>query len=176
MDVLEIYKNSFDPAAYMKNCEIPALWICGANDASFSLDCNQRCADLSKGKTSFSWRANLTHGQQPGDGSGLPEIFAFADYIVKGEDSTLLRIDAGALSDGVITVKAQNSVGIKSAKLYWSEFPGEYWHDSGNVWTGEDCTINGTEITVNVPGNAVFAFVEIVDENNNVISSKVFAF
>jgi len=174
-DNMEIYKTRFDPSVYMKYCNIPTLWLCGANDFAFSLYCNQRSADLSKGNKRFSWRANLVHGQQPGDGSGLPEIFAFADYIVKGEDSTLLRVNEGTLEDGIITVTAQNEVGIQNAKLFYSEYPSEYWHDPGNTWYSEDATVDGGTITVEVPENAVFAFIQITDANGNFVSSRLFA-
>ena len=172
---LEIYRKSFDPSAYMSNCSIPTLWICGANDHAFSLDCNQRCADLSKGKTYFSWRASLTHGQQPGDGSGLPEIFMFADYIVKGEDE-LLRVEEGAAENEKIILRTENDVQVKKAQLFYSNYPLEYWHDSGNMWTCVDATVTGNTIEVDVPSDALFAFVQITDENDKIVSSRLFSF
>ena len=173
---MEKYAKSFDPAAYTPYSNLPTLWICGANDHAFSLYCNQRSADLCKGEARFSWRASLTHGQQPGDGNGLPEIFDFANYIVKGEDDKLLRIDEGTFSEGVVTVNTQNSVGVKKAKLFWSENPAEYWHDSGNVWVEEEVTVNGSVLTATVPETAVFAFMQITDNNDKVVSSRLFNF
>lgn len=172
---LDIYKKSFDPAAYTPFSNLPTLWICGANDAYFSCYCNQRAADLCQGDSYFSWRISLTHGQQPGDGSGISEIFDFANYIVKGEDN-LLRINEGVAENGVVTVTVQNSVSVKKASLYYSMYPVEYWHDSGNVWFEKEVSVNGNSLTADIPENAVFAFMQITDENDKVVSSRVFAF
>lgn len=171
----EIYTQYFDPSVYMSRANIPMLWIAGANDASFSLACNQKSADLNQNTNAFSWRAKLTHGQQPGDGSGLPEIFLFADSITKGKDE-LLRVSEGTVEDGSVHVQTLNDVKIESAYLYWSSYPLEYWHDAGNVWEREDVSVEENSLTVSVPDTAVFAFIEIADENGNIVSSRLFTF
>ena len=172
---LEIYRKSFDPSAYMGNCTIPTLWFCGANDYAFSIGCTQRCADLSKGETYFSWRASLTHGQQPGDGSGLPEIFLFADLMVKGT-SSLPLVDEGTAKDGKITVTCENGAEIASAKLFYSNYPLEYWHDPGNTWNSQDATVQGNTLEVEIPSDALFAFMQITDSNGYIVSSRLFSF
>ena len=172
---LEIYRKSFDPSAYMGNCTIPTLWFCGANDYAFSIGCTQRCADLSKGETYFSWRASLTHGQQPGDGSGLPEIFLFADLMVKGT-SSLPLVDEGTAKDGKITVTCENGAEIASAKLFYSNYPLEYWHDPGNTWNSQDATVQGNTLEVEIPSDALFAFMQITYSTGYIVSSILFSF
>lgn len=170
---LEIYREKFDPAVYMKNCEIPLMWIAGADDHAFSLDCNQRCADLSKGENAFSWRGHLVHGQQPGDGSGIPEIFLFADRMVYGTDDAIVRIDEGTMSEDAITVNVLNDVGVESAYVYYSANPLELWHDL-NIWTEAPAAVSDGVITVAKPADALYAFVEVTDEFGNIVSSRCF--
>lgn len=172
----EIYVSSFDPSAYMKFCAAPILWICGANDFAFSIACNQKCADGNKSINAYSWRANLTHGQEQGNGSTLPEIFRFVDYVVKGNDDFLIRVSEGEINDGVITVNVLNSVAVDSAKLYWSNHPLEFWHEGTNVWIEEEVDVNGGAIIAQVPDGGVYGFIEIVDGNGNKISSRLFSF
>ena len=171
---LEIYREKFDPSVYMKNCEIPLMWFAGADDHAFSLDCNQRCADLSKGDNYFSWRSHLVHGQQPGDGTGLPEIFLFADRIVHGTDDEILRIDEGTMNGDTITVNIQNDVGVKNAYLYYSSNPLELWH-SANIWNEAEAAVSGNTVTASKPADALYAFVQITDEFGNIVSSRCFA-
>ena len=171
---LNIYRERFAPAAYMKNCEIPLMWFAGANDFAFSLACNQKCADLNKGKNFFSWRDRLTHGQQPGDGSGLPEIFDFADYQVSGAE--MLRADEGTFENGTISLNVSGASGKIKAELFWSSYPLEYWHDSGNVWTRGEAACENGKVTVSVPEEALFAFVKVTDEDGGVVSSRCFSF
>lgn len=172
---LAIYAERFDPAVYVKRANLPMLWVAGANDHAFSLACNQKSADGNKGKNTYSWREKLTHGQQPGDGSGIPEIFAFADSVVKGED-TLLRSDGGNVADGTVTLTLENDAGVVSAALYWSAYPLEYWHDSSNVWERAEVTVSGKTVTAAVPDGAVYGFIAVTDENGYQTSSRCFAF
>ena len=171
---LAIYRERFDPSVYMKHCKIPMFWLAGANDHAFSLACNQKCADLNQGRNTYSWRGKLTHGQQPGDGSGLPEIFVFADEMTKSEKG-LLRVSEGEVQSGGISLRVEN-VGAAKADFYWSSYPLEYWHDAMNVWERESVAIDGDTLRTAVPQTAVFGFVEITDENGNIVSSRLFTF
>ena len=135
---------------------------------------NQKCADLNKGKNFFSWRDRLTHGQQPGDGSGLPEIVDFADYQVSGAE--MLRADEGTFENGTISLNVSGASGKIKAELFWSSYPLEYWHDSGNVWTRGEAACENGKVTVSVPEEALFAFVKVTDEDGSVVSSRCFSF
>lgn len=172
---LKLYRERFDPAAYMKRADLPMLWLAGADDASFSVACNQKCADLNAGNNSFSWREKLIHGQQPGDGSGLPEIFAFADSVVFGKEE-MLRLDEGEFSDGKIRMQALNDVGISHAEVYYSSYPLEYWHDSGNVWSRAAVVVDGKNLSAEIPGDALFAFIKATDSNGYIVSGRCFSF
>lgn len=173
-DALAIYRDRFDPSAYMKNADIPLMWFTGVNDFAFSIANNQKCADLNDGKNYFSWRDRLTHGQQPGDGTGLPEIFDFANYQVFYTE--MLRAEEGEVNDGTITTTVIGGTGELKAELFWSSYPQEYWHDSGNVWTREDATVANGSVTASVPAEAVFAFVKVTDGAGKVVSSRMFSF
>ena len=172
---LAIYAERFDPSVYVKRANLPMLWVAGADDHAFSLACNQKSADGNKGNNTYSWREKLTHGQQPGDGSGIPEVFAFADRVIKGED-TMLRSDGGRAADGNVTLTAENEVGVISAALYWTSYPLEYWHDPLNVWERAEATVSGKTITAAVPDGAVYGFIDVTDENGYRTSSRCFAF
>lgn len=76
----EGWDQLWDPARYARNCRVPTFWVIGTNDPCFPLDTFVRTA-LDAGQAQFSVKLRLPHNQKFGQ---APEVYAFADSIVKG--------------------------------------------------------------------------------------------
>ena len=85
---------AFDPSHYLGAARGPALWVAGTNDQFFPLDSLQKSYRLPKGPRTLCIRLRMPHGGE--EGSKAPEIFAFADSIVKSGAPLATVSDQGA--------------------------------------------------------------------------------
>ena len=171
----DFYTNNLDPSVYLKNANLDMLWITGINDPAFSIGCNQMASNLNKGTNRYSWRSMLVHGQEQGNGSQLPEIFDFADDVVNGTNK-LFSVIEKSKEDDKIVLQIDSSRTIQTIKCYYSSYPLEYWHDQSNVWESFEIQMVDGQITINIPTEAVFLFVEVTDSAGYKMSSKMYSF
>lgn len=169
-DMLEVYSTYFDPAAYASKIKTPIFFVQGVNDFAFSPVQKQKTANLiNKEYVFYSYREFMTHGQE--FGSEPKELFAFAKRIVKEEDN-MLSIKEKKLFDYEYEIEKNNDIGIKNAYLFWTT-DDEY--NIRNVdWYRNDLVESNGVIKVVIPETATYGFVEIVDENDYVISSQFY--
>ena len=169
-NMLSEYQKKFDPSAYLKDVNIPTFWVQGVNDAAFSPIQKQKAADLiTKTDVFYAYYANMSHGQE--HGSSRPELFAFADSIVK-EENAIIHVVEESYDDSSLSLKSINGVNIQEAYLFWTDST-EYEIRLAQ-WYRENVTITNNIINVNIPAEAQFFFVEIKDQHGNVVSSKFY--
>jgi dienelactone hydrolase len=77
------YRTKWDPSAHLPFAKMPMLWVNGVADPVFQIDIFAKSAKTAGGPSSMCLRPFLAHGH--GNGwEDAPEIWAFADNIVKG--------------------------------------------------------------------------------------------
>ena len=62
----DFYNRFFDPQAYLKEINIPILFIAGADDVAFTMQSRKKTTDNMTCEKFFSYRKNLPHGHSAG--------------------------------------------------------------------------------------------------------------
>ncbi|MGI6359437.1 MAG: alpha/beta hydrolase family protein [Acholeplasmatales bacterium] len=169
-NMLSEYQKKFDPSAYLKDVKIPTFWVQGVNDFAFSPVQKQKATDLiTKTDVFYAYHTNMQHGQE--HGSSCPELFAFADSIVN-EGNTIIKIIEDIYIETTLSLKSINGVNIQEAYLFWTDST-EYEIRSAQWYRG-NATITDNIISVNIPTEAQFFFVEVKDQYGNIVSSKFY--
>lgn len=107
-------KKSWDPSNFIKNADLPILWMNGDRDGNFSLTSTTKSAALAGEHSTVSIIPNFSHDHSAT--WNRPECYAFADSVVKnGMDLIKGRVEVNGLQATAIT--SRNAV---SATMYYS--------------------------------------------------------
>jgi dienelactone hydrolase len=116
----------WDASVYLPETRIPMLWVSGARDPFFPLPALQKSYRLpaARRQQTLCIRVGMQHGS---DHSRKPqEIYAFAQYILKGE-SALTKILDHSRENNIARVSFTSPVPLKQAKLNYTTDSGQ-WH------------------------------------------------
>ena len=157
----------WDAKNFLPSARLPILWVTGSNDHFFPLDSLQRGYDLTTRPPRLAIRVRMSHGHPP---AGDPaEVRAFADHYAFGKPA--LPELVASCSDGRISVK-WNGFGRKVARaeLVYTVSTDADW-EKRNYET-MPVPFAESSLSVDVPSNAVLAWVNLTFDDKIIASTR----
>ncbi|MBU2929882.1 alpha/beta hydrolase family protein [Winogradskyella psychrotolerans] len=179
---LEEKKKFWDPAHQFTVGSVPTLWVNGDSDAHFSLNITSHSFEVTEDHAFMSVHPSMRHGHPPGwKPNEVPEIYAFADYMLKGKGFPLGQIIKQPIGRK-IKIKYISEVPLTEATVYYlneeltyRKIPKDAKHPQPNDWQKMAATINAKKHTVKakLPKEIKTYYVNLKDERGLIISSKL---
>ncbi|MDO6792079.1 prolyl oligopeptidase family serine peptidase [Tamlana sp. 1_MG-2023] len=174
-------KKFWDPARQFSKAKVSTLWVNGDSDAHFSLNITSHSFDVTKDHAFMSIHHGMKHGHPPGwRPNEVPEIYAFADYILKGKSPGLGRITKQP-SERKSVVKYASEVPVVKATLYYQKEPLTYTklegekHPHPGTWFSIPLTLQTKDksVAVELPKDCKTYYVNLEDERGFIISTQL---
>ena len=156
-------KQTWDTTEPMKLSNTPMLWVTGNRDEAFGLDAPTACYNVAQNGF-MAIKPALTHGQRQGAEPG--ELLTFADAVT-GRGNQIIKINQiPSKENNTMSLKIGTEVTLNSIKIYYVT---DKYYKANSVWktkaVGFDET-DLTEIQVEFPATATYAYVSITFNNN----------
>jgi len=173
-------KKYWDPAEQFKNSVIPTLWVNGDSDGHFSINITSKSYELTKDHGYLSIHPNMKHGHKRGwDPEIVPEIYAFANYILKGEVGFCGILEQPFGRKGKL--KYQSPSTIIEATVYYLDEPLTYReiagqkHGGPKTWQTVKAIVNNDKnlISYELPAECQTYYINLKDDRGHIISSKL---
>jgi dienelactone hydrolase len=156
----------WDPSVYIKDAEMPTLWING-QDAHFPLDSfMQSYADVG-GSRFLRLQIGMAHSHQAG--WAPEEIYRFADSVV-GQGVPLAAVAAPVREGHAICAAYISEVEIVRAELCYTRNGGEWLR---REWRSSAAISDGARVRADLPAGTVACFFNLVDNRGGLNSSPV---
>jgi len=170
-------KRYWDPANYFVKSKMPTLWVNGDIDAHFSINITSQSYDLIKKNARICIHPSMPHGHNTGwDSTKVPEIYTFADHILKKKGAGIGRVlkQPKGLK---VKLSFESKVAIKEANIYYLEKDLSYTNENkkfgpGN-WKVIKAVVKGNTITGQLPDSCKNYYVNLKDIKGNIISSQL---
>jgi cephalosporin-C deacetylase-like acetyl esterase len=156
----------WDPSQYIGYATMPVFFLNGTNDRYYYLSPFSKTAELAKNKK-IRIEVNMHHSHE--DGAGPKEIGVFIDHYLKGGEP-LPAIRLLELRDGFVNAKTEASTGIRSSELIYSC---DTASNENRTWQKLPVEIVKNEFSIEVPDSAKLYFIQVIDNNGNMITSNV---
>lgn len=172
-------RAAWDPARYFAGTQMPVLWVNGDQDAHFSVDITSRSQLAVKRNSFLCIHPAMPHGHQPGwDPRSVPEIYAFADHILK-HGAPLPRVVYQSASGTNFVVKYRSPSLITNVVVWFVREPLSYqatnrmspafkWHH-----LSADINPHTRTVTVAVPADAKAYYVNLTDARGLIASANL---
>lgn len=172
----------WDPARYFKHGSVPTLWVNGDSDGHFSVNATSHCFETTSDHANLSIHPSMEHGHGPGwDPKRVPEIYAFADQILKGQGEPLARIVKQPVGRS-IDLEYLSATPIESATVYYLNEALTYRqpegqpnakHERPGPWLELDAQVDASHCRVRaqLPASAKTYYVNLKDSRGCRISS-----
>jgi len=165
-------RKLWEPSEFLKNADMPVLWVNGDTDYNFSLTSTSKSAELTGDDTYVSII--------PGYGHYLdllwqtPSIFAFADSMVK-DGTPLIR---GQVAVNGSTATATTDRAAVSATMYYTTAEEFTYNSSTGKANFSFTTVttdaeNTTSFTFEIPSDATKLYVVFTDADGNSTSTTL---
>ena len=158
----------WDPRHFLPLSKTPFLWVDGSNDFAYPMDSLQKSYRSLSSPYSLCVRLRMPHGHGAA-GENPAEILAFADQSVRG-GKKLPTI--GTLRRNGSKVSVPYSAGeyrIQRAVLNYTTDTGRW---QKRLWQETPATLGEQTVTAELPSNTTVYYVNLVTEENLVISSE----
>jgi hypothetical protein len=165
-DQFRDYRTKWDPSAHLPYAKMPMLWLNGSNDGTFPMDIFQRSALAAPGPRTLCVRFRWLHGHGPG--WKRPEIYAFADSIVKG-GTPLPTAGRPEVEAGTDRVRCKTTGKIDRAALCYTT-DGGLWQN--RYWDNAACEIGEDEVTSRLPEKTTVFYFNVKNESGCLVSSE----
>ncbi len=140
------YRSKWDPSAHLAAAKMPMLWVSGVADPVFQVNIFTKSVKTASGPSSLCLRPFLAHGH--GNGwEDAPEIYTFADNIVKGGPA-LPRVARPETQAGNGIVHAKFKGEFTEAWVYFTT-SGGLWKD--RKWNFIQCNLTKDELVARTP-------------------------
>jgi dienelactone hydrolase len=168
--LLNQWLKQWDPAKYLNNSQIPALWINGTNDITFPLKSTFRSADLVNAPKCFKIIPEMphAHGEVSED---IPEIFEFAE-IINSNSSLPIKFSDYNLEKNKLKIDFKSERKIFKTKLNFTRAAGTWCDRKWTACKGE-VDNNSQTLTATLPYGSTAAFFNTYDENGYIWSSPL---
>lgn len=173
-------KKFWDPARQFASGSVPILWVNSDSDGHFSLNCTSHSFEIASDHSFLTIHPNMPHGHKAGWNIKLvPEIYTFADNILKGEKPGLGRITKQPKGRKV-SLTFESETAIKEATVYYLNEKLTYRkpdpksiHFGPGPWLSLPAEVDKSNNTVEaeLPETAVSYYVNLKDERGFIISS-----
>ena len=165
----DFYMNNWEPSLYIPLQDLPTLFINGTNDKHFTMNSFTKSFNTSKSEKYLRIEHNMRHGHAPGWNS--KEIYAFANYVVaNGKSPILVKLE---MADNNSVLYSVNNT-IKKAKLYYTSQVND-WGEKNYEWKESllPVTVSNNQIHAQIPSDALYIFLNVYDETDNMYSSSM---
>lgn len=178
---LSYQRDYFSPAATkalwsasekFNKVKFPVFWVGWTNDPNFSIQSNSLSYEATKSTGSIlSMKMDWSHGHS--SGWLLPDIYRFADSVVKGGvPLTKCVTEPAGTRSFSFTVKKPSDANSVTAKAYYLTEKMTYSMNGtltstfkvrtiDQQWLSVNCNVSGNTVTGVLPSNAVSYYVEI---------------
>jgi dienelactone hydrolase len=158
----------WDPSSYLAHAAMPFCWITGSNDFAYTFNALQKSYRLPTGPRTLAIRLRMPHGH--GDaGEAPPEVFAFADSILK-QGEPLLRLSAVNRDGARVSATVTGARPIAKAELNWTKDTGAW---PARIWQAVPATVGPAGmLTATIPEGATVYYLNVFDDRNCVVSTE----
>jgi dienelactone hydrolase len=161
--------SRWDPPVYLKDADMPMLWVTGTNDFAYYMNSLQKTYRLPKGKVSLCIRIRMPHGHG-GAGENPEEIHAFANSFLKS-GPPLATVSKISLQNTQARATFTVQTPITQGELVFTKDKG-LWPD--RFWQSIPADIDSKSQTVSASlpdGTTVFYF-NLTDTRNLIVSTE----
>jgi len=173
-------KKFWDPARHFASGSVPTLWVNGDSDGHFSIDITSRSFETTRDHAFLTIHPGMPHGHYPGwRPDAVPEIYAFADQILKGESPGLGRITRQP-SGRTVDLVFESETPIKQATVYYLNEKLTYRRRDDNAkhatpgpWLKMSANLNDSNnaVQAQLPESCLTYYVNLKDSRGYIISS-----
>ena len=184
MEIQEEIKNKkfWDPARHFASGKVPTLWVNSDSDGHFSVNITSRSFEITQERSYMTIHPNMDHGHSPGwRPEDVPEIYAFADQVLKGKQPLGKIIKQPSVQDGYnIELNYESEFPIIEATVYYLNEPITYRkpnekakHSGPGTWLKLPATIDkkSRAVQAKLPESAQTYYVNLKDSRGHAISS-----
>ncbi len=163
------YCTKWDPSIHLPHAKMPMLWMIGFDDPVFPINIFEHSACLAGGPVTRCYRGHMLHGH--GVGWKKPELYVFADSIVKGTQP-LPSLSRPELDPKTRIVRTKTTGKLIGASLFYTTGGGPW---KGKGWTNIACDVRDGEAVSRkpLPGGATAYNVNAKDDRNLLVSSEI---
>jgi len=174
----------WDPARHFAGGSVPTLWVNSDSDGHFSVNTTSRSFETSSDHAFLNIHPGLAHGHGPGwDIKRVPEIYAFADNILRGVGPATGRI-LKQPSGRDMELAFESETPIEGASVYYLNEALTYRkpaddpnskHSRPGPWLELEAEVNAEKGTVHaqLPDSCETYYVNLKDARGHLISSIV---
>jgi len=175
-------KKFWDPSQQFSTISVPILWVNGDSDGHFSINITARSFKTTSDHAYLSIHPGMKHGYVPAwNPNEVPEVYAFADYLLKGEEPGLGRIikqpskrKIKLIYDSKATIK-EATVYYINEKLTYRKLDPKSKHSRPGPWISMQAIVDNSnnEVRAQLPDNALTYYVNLIDSHGHIISSTL---
>jgi dienelactone hydrolase len=157
----------WDPSVYLKNANLPMLWVTGSNDFAYTMNALQKSYRLSPAPHALCMRLRMPHGHG-GPGEKPKEIQIFADSILN-RGTPLPRITGQGRKENQAWATFSSKCRVLKAELNYTTDTGR-WQD--RKWIALPAEVNKNRITAQLPPETKVYYFNLFDERECCISTE----
>jgi dienelactone hydrolase len=157
----------WDPSQYLKQANMPFLWVNGTNDFAYPLDSYLKSYRLPSTERTLAVRVRMAHAHG-GPGEKPEEIHAFANALFKG-GVPLARITALKVEKSECSAAFTSKAPIVRAELEFTRDAGKW---QTRKWETAPATLEKERVTAAIPDGAKVLYVNLFDDRNLVVSTE----
>jgi hypothetical protein len=162
----DFVNQNYDGSAYFDKVTMPTFWVNGTNDTHFPMPSTQKSAQAVRGPAILRFELRMKHGHGPG--WQLPEIYAFADSIVK-DGERLVTLEKPKIMGDQVTVSFSSAVKVVQAELLYTKDTG-LWPQ--RPWETAPATVADSVVRAAIPDGASVVFFNLTDTRGMMVSSE----
>jgi dienelactone hydrolase len=158
----------WDPSSYLKQAELPILWINGSNDFAYTLNAYQKSYRLPTGPRTLCIRLRMPHGHGPA-GEAPKEIGVFADSILKG-GVPLAKITGQGRDGRRVWATYESQRPIKSAELNVTRDLGPWQKRRWDALPAQ--LAPGGRVSASLPEGVTAYYLNLFDDRDCAVSTE----
>lgn len=160
----QFYLENWEPSLYVPLQKQPTLFVNGTNDGHFSMNSFTKTYEASGAEKYLHIEHEMKHGHSPG--WNPEEIYRFADYIVhKGDKPIVFNTSEKA---EIFAFEGD----VNGAVAYYTNDTAD-WSGKACKWIKIEAKISNKKIHVDLPGDALYYFVNGTTTDNMMYSSPM---
>lgn len=165
----EKWLDLWDPSQYLRNTEMPMLWVTGTNDLAYPMDSLQKSYRLPSGQRTLCIRIRMPHGHG-GAGENPEEIHAFANSFLK-DGAPLAKVEVQEIDRRYIQTTFDSQIPITRAELCFTKDK-VIWDN--REWFSEPAEVDttGCQVTAKIPYNTSVCYLNLIDERELLVSTE----